>query len=931
MISLFFTESTFRLGWLRRRWGPALLALALIAGCSKTPSDLMRSAEAYRAKGEHPAAIIQLKNVLTKQPGNLEATILLGLSYAETGEALDAERTLRRALELKAPHARVMPTLGRVMIETEQYKEALEVLRTAKDLSGEALAEVSLWIGRAQTELKQFAEARTQFLLGGTAKPAEAKLGLARIALAENDRKTADKLIEEVAAVAPNHIELWIARGDLLRGEGKHKEALKAYQQAAAIDPNHVAARVSQALTYMSLDMNTEARAELAQVQKRAPANVTLRYAQAVLALRERKFNECTEHLAAVFRQVPRHMPSLLLKGSMHFAGGQLQQAETTFAAYLTLQPGHVPARKLLASVLLRKDQPQSAIHLLEPVVAHLDTDAELMALLGEAYSQLGLTRKAKEFYQKSVALAPENAVNRAKLGVAQVRSGEATKGVAELESAIDLNPNDSRNDHTLVMILIAQNENDKAMQIVQALEKRRPDKADTHFLKGAVYRAKQDWAAARASFEQALKLEPKSFSAAASLAQLDMRDKNPDAARAHMQSVLKLDPKNLDALLLLATIEFDLGRQKEGIEWLRKAVADHANSMLPFAVLADALRRAGDYGDALVAAQKARELNPKDARVAELIGDIQLAMGKKDAAITSYATAAHLQPNSVALQVKLAEAFASNGSLREANNVIRRTLQVFPNSIAAKTALAENLIQSKSFTEALDVAKEIQKQAPMQPVGYLLEGEIGMAQQDYGRSATAFEKADTIRANGLTRVRLHQARTLLGKDAPDSGLREWIKNNPHDLSIRFYVAELETRAGRNKAAIEQYQAILKQSPRHVGSLNNLAIALHREGDPKAADYAIQAFQMQPNDARLADTAGWILVGQGKLLEGLPLLTKAVSMDGNNPEMRFHLAQALVKAGDNARARSELKIALATGKKFAQLDEARALLARLGP
>src|SRR5688572_8028172 len=189
------------------------------------------------------------------------------------------------------------------------------------------------------------------------------------------------------------------------------------------------------------------------------------------------------------------------------------------------------------------------------------------------------------------------------------------------------------------------------------------------------------------------------------------------------------------------------------------------------------------------------------------------------------------------------------------------------------------------------------------------------------------------LRANGLARVRLHQARTLLGKGtaAPDTGLREWIKANPDDLSTRFYLAELDRKAGRNKAAIEQYQTILKSSPKHVGALNNLAIVLHQEGDPKAADYAIQAFQMRPTDARLADTAGWILVSQGKLLEGLPVLTKAVSLDGDNPEIRFHLVQALVKAGDTARARGELKTVLASGKKFAQLEEARALMNRLGP
>lgn len=910
-----------------------LLCVVLIAGgCSKSTSDLMRSAEAYRAKGEFAPAIIQLKNVLDKDPNNLEANILIGLSYVETGEAPDAERRLRKAIELGAPHARVMPALGQVLIETEQYKTAIDELRKAKDLTGDALADVSMQIGLAQVELKQFAEARTQYLLAGTVKPIDSKLGLARITMAESGAKAALQQVEEVLASAPNNFEAWIAKGDLLRGESKNEEALKAYQQASTIKPTDVVAQISQAFAYMALGKNAEARAELVKAQKRAPAKATLRFALASLALRERKFEECNDNLAAVLRIIPRHMPSLLVKGAMHFARNELQQAEVTFSAYLTLQPGHVYARKMLAAVMLRKEQPQSALYLLDPMLPLIETDAELYALAGEAYMQLGRTRKAKELYEKSVALAPENAGNRVKLGMAQIRTGEGQKGLAELESAIALNPSASSADHTLVMILISQNETDKALQAVQALEKRRPDKADTHFLKGAVYRAKQDWPTARTHFEQALKLEPKSFAAAASLAQLDVQEKKPEAARSRMLSVLKLDPKNLDAMLLLATMEFEANRQKEGIDWLRKAVGDNPNSMLPYAVLAEALMKSGQHTDALSSVMKARELNPKDARVAELMGDVQKAMGKKDAAITSYATAAQLQPTSVALQIKLAEAFASNGSLREANNIIRRTLQVFPQNMMAKIALAENLTLSKSFPEAIDLAKQIQRQAPKQPAGFILEAEIGMAQQDYQRAAAGYEAADALKPSGLARVRLHQARSLFGKGpVPDTGLQEWVKTNPEDTSTRYYLAEVERTAGRNKAAIAHYQAILKLSPKNAGALNNMALALHSEGDPKAADYAIQAFQMQPADARLADTAGWILVSQGKLLEGLPVLTKAVSMDGENPEIRFHLAQALAKAGDNTRARSELKVVLASGKKFPQFDEARALMNRLGP
>ena len=72
-------------------------------------------------------------------------------------------------------------------------------------------------------------------------------------------------------------------------------------------------------------------------------------------------------------------------------------------------------------------------------------------------------------------------------------------------------------------------------------------------------------------------------------------------------------------------------------------------------------------------------------------------------------------------------------------------------------------------------------------------------------------------------------------------------------------------------------------------------------------------------------------MNQGKIYEGLQVMFKAVALGPDNPEIRYHLAQALVKAGDKVRARSELKIVLASKRPFAQAEEARELLKTLSP
>src|SRR3990167_9352632 len=80
----------------------AALTLAAIAGCG-APSDtqsLIAKAQEYRQKGDDMAAIIELKNLLQKNPDHAQARYLLGLAYLRAGDEASAEAELRRALKL---------------------------------------------------------------------------------------------------------------------------------------------------------------------------------------------------------------------------------------------------------------------------------------------------------------------------------------------------------------------------------------------------------------------------------------------------------------------------------------------------------------------------------------------------------------------------------------------------------------------------------------------------------------------------------------------------------------------------------------------------------------------------------------------------------------------------------------------------------------
>ena len=142
-------------------------------------------------------------------------------------------------------------------------------------------------------------------------------------------------------------------------------------------------------------------------------------------------------------------------------------------------------------------------------------------------------------------------------------------------------------------------------------------------------------------------------------------------------------------------------------------------------------------------------------------------------------------------------------------------------------------------------------------------------------------------------------------------------------------VAENYLAKNQFKQAIASLEGVLKLNPANPAALNNLAWAYQQENDARALPTAEQAYKLAAQSPAVMDTLGWILVQKGDTARGVDLLRKAVNLDPKAPEIRYHLAAGLAKAGDKAAARQELEQSLAGGKPFAAMDDAKSLLRQL--
>ncbi|MGZ8287977.1 MAG: XrtA/PEP-CTERM system TPR-repeat protein PrsT [Telluria sp.] len=902
----------------------AVLLLGSLGGCGKTETSesLVAEAKQFIQKGDTKAAVIQLKNALTANPSDVEARLTLGNLYNEMGDALSAEKEYRKAAELGAPAERSAHGLGMALLVQQQFQKALDETESiAKDPQAMVLR------GDAYLGLGKVDEAKAAYEAALAAKPgfASAQIGLARQALAQKDVDGAMQLAEQAVTGSPKDANAWMFRGDMLRAQGKQAEALAAYDQALKVKPDHRSAHIEKAYVEIGMRKFDAARADIEAARKVAPNSLMVVYTEALLNFTEGKHEAAREQLQKILGAMPNHLPSVLLSGAVENALGSLTQAEQHLRKYLAAVPDHQYARKLLVSTLLKLGQPAQAKEALEPMMAQAAKDPQLLVLAGELAMQGREFGKATDYFEKAAQMAPQAAAVRTSLAMSKLAQGDDARAVAELEESTRLDGKSVKAGTLLVLTEMRMKRFDKALAAVNALEKQQPKDPMVQNLKGGVYMAKGDAVNARAGFEKALAMQPTYFPAAANLAQMAMKEKNPALAKKILVAFLEKDKKNIEAMGGLAELATAAGKPAEATQWLEKALAENPDAVAPAVMLGSHYLRTGDKQKALLLARKYQVANPTRPELLDLLGQAQLASGDKEGAMESYSKLVGLAPKSAAAHFRMAGMQMMMKTPDAAAASLKKSLELDPGYLDAQLAQAEMDARAGRFDQAHATARQIQQKQPKNPVGYVLEGSLHDAQGKAAPAARAYEKAVVLNPSTPAVVKMHSAMTRAGegKEA-DARLLKVEQVRPGDLGLSMYIAETQLKAKQYKAASTRLEAVVRQMPKNAAALNNLAWAYQQQQDPRALKTAEQALALAGDSPAVLDTIGALLVEQGNTGRGLGYLKKAVELAPKDADIRYHLAQGLAKSGDKAGARKQLDVVLAD-KNFSQADEAKTL------
>jgi len=419
-------------------------------------------------------------------------------------------------------------------------------------------------------------------------------------------------------------------------------------------------------------------------------------------------------------------------------------------------------------------------------------------------------------------------------------------------------------------------------------------------FLKlGGAYLSLPDPRKALSAFSRATQLNPDLVEAQFHAAELLLVRGRVDEAKARAQFVVQKDPANRQAWLLLAQSYASKRQWDHAVQTLSQLLERDPKAVDGDLLLGDVLIAQGKVQEALSRYQEAVSLAPKDPRAYYGLGVAYRLSKRDDQAIAGFETALSLNPDMVNA---LGQETAIYWNRRDQARAIARVQDQIQRS--PKNAQFHNLLglmylaggdttnAQQSFAQAINVNHNL-------PMSYLLLGDAYARGKLYELAAKKFEEA--------------------------------LQVDPNNVLAYLELGIVQELQGHFDQAGKYYEKAIELNASYVPALNNLAwYYTENKGDLETAQrYIARAVALAPHDPYVLDTQGWIYYKRGQYGPAIQYLSESAQALKTHPLILYHLGMAYLSEGRKDLAKKELREALALAQDFPGADEARKALLTL--
>jgi tetratricopeptide (TPR) repeat protein len=459
---------------------------------------------------------------------------------------------------------------------------------------------------------------------------------------------------------------------------------------------------------------------------KRDPSSAQLHYLTGLALFGGGHEPEAITQVEQATRLDPAVIKPHLVLAELLDRAGKNAEGEEQWEQALAIDPTSTQALEGLSTdLLLRKDY-SGVIKLLYPAPR-----VEPLALnLARAYAMLNDAEQAKLALVDGLKLSPKSLSLEQALAAAEVHQRRYEDAIKALQQALVEHPNDSGTEFQLFRTLVMSNHINEARPLGPRLLAQRPHDPEILYLNGVVERVDEDYAHARAHFEEAVALQPNDYNIHYNLGILlvfqhewqravDELQKSialgesfpevhfhlaralrglgdSEGAKRELETYQKM--KRADEALTEASAserkadaDLEAGALKQAISEYRQAadtVPDNANYKFKLSV---ALHQSGDLAGEQAQLEQAVKLKPDLAEAQKQLGYLLDRAGDPDAAVEHFRAAVKAAPQWVEAWINLSAELAATGHLDEAREAVATALRLEPaNAMAIK--LSEQL-----------------------------------------------------------------------------------------------------------------------------------------------------------------------------------------------------------------------------------------------
>lgn len=886
----------------------AVALMPLSAGADEKADAYYNQATEYLAKGETKSAVIQLKNALQRDPGHVQARVMLARLYLAAGDAQGAEKEFMRAGELGVDPGEWMVGYGQALLLQKRAKDVLEKVQIPAEAVATVKASVLALRGQAYLMEEDPDQAQKAFEAALAFDDTNLLARMGRVRMLSVQGKTEEALAEASALTEahPDNFTALLLKGDLLREMQRFDEAEKAFSKARELAPGDPRGHIGVALTHLLQDKLDDALADAERMRKQFNGRLPMAsYVHAVAAYRKGDLDTAGEQLLQLLTVAPNLLQAQVLYGIVNYSQGKLELAEDYLTRVHSQLKDDPVVTRLLAATYLRLNRAQNAIELLQPIADTGAEDAQLFALIGTAYLQLGQYEKGSDFLSRAVKLAPDLAGLRTQLAVGQMAAGKSSSAVGELEKAVDLGQGVIQADVLLVLSHIQAKDLDKALQAAEDLKKRMPGSPVPVNLVGLAHLAAKDYPQAIAAFNDALRIDPEFNVAYLNLARASLLDNKPDAAAEYLHKLLSKEPKHSGAMLGLAGLAKQQGDAAGYESWVTKAYEAHPQSVETVVPMARLLLEKKEPLKATTVLNAVSGPAAKNPAVIRMRGLTLVQLGEFSNAARSFRQLVDKLPNWAEAWFQLGRAQAATGDLTAARQSFERSIALSKdgNTPLPLMAMGELDIKQQRWTDALTIADRLVKEFPKVPAGFELRAAAYRGQGNESAALDAMEQA--VRIDGTEARTNIFAFNLVSNGQADraiSLLETWLDKHPDDAQTRGNLGLIQQKSGKTEAALKNLEVAARAGTTSPAVLNNLAWLYLERGDKRAIDTGRRAYELAPQRAEIIDTYGWVLFNFGEEKDGLRLLQQALVLAPRHPEIGLHVAEALHRSGRDKEA-----------------------------